>query len=72
MSFSMKEPQVGNLVAHERQPVDAETEGEAGPRVGVDPDGGEDGRVDHAAAAELHPPGVGTRPASRRPGRWRR
>ena len=54
---------VRNGVAHLRQPVDAEPEGEARPDVGVDPDGGEDGGVDHAAAAELDPAGVRARAA---------
>ena len=39
----------------------AEPEGEARPLVGVEPDRGEDGRVDHAAAAELDPPGAPSR-----------
>ena len=42
-------------VTHLRQPVDAEPEREAGPDVGVDAHGGEDGRIDHAAATELDP-----------------
>src|SRR6202034_1332219 len=46
---------VGNGVAHLRQPVDAEPGGEDRPHVGVDPDGGEEGGIDHAAAAELDP-----------------
>ena len=57
-------PHVGDLVAHLRAPVDAEPEGEAGPLVGVDADGVEHGRVDHAAPAELDPPRLGAGPAA--------
>ena len=46
---------VGDGVTHLGQPVDAEAEGEARPHVGVDPDRGEDGGVDHAAPAQLDP-----------------
>ena len=50
-------PHVGDLMAHLGAPVDAEAEGEAGPLVGIDAHRVEDGRIDHAAAAELDPPG---------------
>ena len=58
MSFSRKERMSGIGVAHLGQPVDAEAEGEPRPDFGVDADGREDGRVDHAAPAELDPAGV--------------
>src|ERR1700722_7614647 len=54
---------VGDLVAHQGAAVDAEAEGEAGPLLGVDADGGEHCRIDHAAPSQLHPPGVRAGPA---------
>src|SRR5580704_4801129 len=63
--FFHETPEVLELMAHERQPVDAEAEREAGPTLRIDPGRLEDRRMDHPAAAELDPAGVRTGPTAR-------
>ena len=55
-SLTMQLADVVDAVAHQRQAVDAEAEGEARPLLGVEADRREDVGVHHAAAAELQPP----------------
>src|ERR1700722_18679401 len=53
-----EEPQIGQIVADHRHPLDAHPEREPGPLFRVDVAGLEDDGVNHPAAEDLDPPGV--------------
>ena len=55
MSLSSRSRKIGQAGAGGGQPVYAETPGKTGVAFGVYADGGENGRVDHPAAAKFDP-----------------
>ena len=56
--------QIIHSIFEHGEPVDAAAEGEALPFVGIEPAGGDDARVDHAGAQQLHPPVAATEDAA--------
>src|SRR6185436_13739576 len=54
----VEQPDVLDLIFEDRDALDADAEGEAGVALRVVPDGLEHRGMDHAAAAELDPPGL--------------